>query len=151
MEPLYQGSRYGWKASDFHDKRDNKGAKITVIRSTDGFIFGGYSDKSWTFSRGWRESYKSFLFSLKSPQNTVGPTNMRIRKYECSYAMCHISSYIPTFVGGNDLNIANDANNDNNSYSNIGCTYDIPPGQTKNFLVGSKYFKVSKMKAFHII
>ena len=44
LELLYRGSRDGWKASDFHAKCDNKGATITVIRSTDGFIFGGFAD-----------------------------------------------------------------------------------------------------------
>ena len=36
LELLYRSSRDGWKALDFHDKCDNKGTTITVIRSSDG-------------------------------------------------------------------------------------------------------------------
>ena len=69
LEFLYRGSRDGCKASDFHDKCDNKGATITVIRSSGAFIFGGFSDKSWKSFGDWCKSEKPFLFSLKSPSN----------------------------------------------------------------------------------
>ena len=46
LELLYQGLRYGWKASDFHVKCDNMGATITVIIISDGFIFCGFYDYS---------------------------------------------------------------------------------------------------------
>ena len=45
LELLYQRSQDRWKASDFHDNCDKKGAKITVIWINDGFIFGRFSDK----------------------------------------------------------------------------------------------------------
>ena len=40
LELLYRGSQDRWKTSYFHAKFDNKGATITVIHSTGGFIFG---------------------------------------------------------------------------------------------------------------
>ena len=45
LELLYWGSRGGWQVSDFHAKCDYKVATTTVIRSTGGFIFGGFDDK----------------------------------------------------------------------------------------------------------
>ena len=150
LELLYRGSRDGWKASDFHAKCDNKGATITVIRSSDGFIFGGFADKSWKSSVGWGKSDKAFLFSLKSPSNEVGPTKMRIKQNKL-YAMYDHSTYGPTFGGGHDLYIASDANNNNTSNSNFGHTYELPPGQTNTFLIGSKNFKVLEIEVFQII
>jgi len=151
LELLYQGSRDGWKASDFHAKCDNKGATITVIRSSDGFIFGGFADKPWTSSGGvYCESDKAFLFSLKSPSSEVGLTKIGIKQNMCSNAMYHKSSYGPTF-GGNDFYIASDANNNSSSSSILGHTYELPPGQTNTFLVGSKNFKVSEIEVFQII
>ncbi len=39
---LYRGSRDGFRASDFHSQCDKaKGPKLTIIKSTQGFIFGG--------------------------------------------------------------------------------------------------------------
>ena len=61
------------------------------------------------------------------------------------------STYGPTFGGSHDLHIANDANNNSNSESNLGHTYELPPGQTNTFLVGSKNFKVSEIEVFEII
>ena len=65
--------------------------------------------------------------------------------------MYHDSSFGPTFGGGNDFHIASDANNNSNSSSNLGHTYELPPGQTKTFLVGSKNFKVSEIEVFQVI
>ena len=132
------------------------GAIITVIRSSDGFIFGGFADKPWTSANKWCESDKSFLFSLKSPSNEVGTAKMRIMQNMCSYAMLHHSSLGPIFGGvpfggGRDFCIYSDANNNSNSSSNLGHTYEIPPGQTNIFLVGSKNFKVSEIEVFQII
>ena len=103
LELLYRGSRYGWKASDYHDKCDDKGATITVIRSTGGLIFGGFTDKPWTSVHSYCESDKVFLFSLKSPSNEVGMENMHIKQNICSNAMCHWSYYGPIF--GHDFDL----------------------------------------------
>ena len=150
LELLYRGSLDGWKGSDFHAKCDDKGATITVIRSSDGFIFGGFADKPWKSSAGvWCESDKAFLFSLKSPSSEVGPTKMSIKQSECANAMYHDSSLGPNF--GNDIHIANDANRNSNSSTNLGNTYELPSGQTDKFLVGSKNFKVSEIEVFQII
>ena len=152
LDLLYRGSRDGWMTWDFHAKCDKKGATVTVIRSTGGLIFGGFSDKPWTYSRGvYCESDKPFLFSLKSPSGEVGPTKMRIKQNKYSKAMYHSSSYGPTFGVGHDICIESDANNNSYLHSNLGYTYEIPPGQTDTFLVGTEYFKVSDIEVFQII
>ena len=151
MGLLYRGSQDGWKTEDFHDKCDDKGATITVIRSSDGFIFGGFADKPWKSSGGYCKYDKAFLFSLKSPSNEVGPTKISINQNMCSYAMYHDSSLGPTFGGGLDFGIAKYANKNSKSYSNLGHTYEIPPGQINTFLVGSKNFKVSEIEVFQVI
>ena len=122
-----------------------------MIQSTGSFVFGGFADKSWKSSEGYCESDKAFLLSFKSPSNEVGMEKMHIKQNMCSNAMFHSSSYGPTFGGGHDLHTANDANNNSSSYSNLGCTYELPPGQTKAFLVGSNYFKVSEIEVFQVI
>ena len=143
LELLYRGSQDGCKASDFHDKCDNKGATITVIWSTGDFIFGGFSDKAWTSSGNYCASDKAFLFSLKSPSSEVGLTKMCINQNRCSYAMGHTTSFGPYFGSGSDLRILSDVNIKSESYSNLRRTYDVPPEQTNTFLAGSNHFKVS--------
>ena len=123
-----------------------------MIWSTGGFIFGGFADKSWKSDGGlYCESDKAFLFSLKSPSPELGPIKMSINQNKCSGAMYNHSSSGPTFGGGDDFGIASDANNNSSSYSYLGNTYELPPGQTNTFLVGSDNFKVSDMEVFQII
>ena len=134
LELLYRASRDGWKGEDFHAKCDDKGATITVIRSTGGFIFGGFADKSWKSSDKYCEPDKAFLFSLKIASSEVGAAKFRIKQNECSNAMYHISTYGPIFGNGYDFLIYSDANNNSNSCSNLGYTYELPSGQTDTFL-----------------
>ena len=123
-----------------------------MIWSSGGFIFGGFADKSWKSSAGvWCESDKAFLFSLKIQSNEVGTAKMCINQNMCSSAMCHSFSSGPMFGGGYDFCIYSDANNNSDSSSNLGCTYEIPPGQTDTCFVGSRKFKVSEIEVFQII
>eukprot|EP00957_Ditylum_brightwellii_P175044 13327643-Ditylum_brightwellii.AAC.1 len=50
---LYRASRDGWQASNFHAKCDNQGPTLTVIRTTGGYIFGGYCDTPWSSASGY--------------------------------------------------------------------------------------------------
>ena len=45
---LYRSSEHGYTAESFHDYCDNvKGPTLIVIKSSGGWIFGGYTTKSW--------------------------------------------------------------------------------------------------------
>lgn len=61
---LYRASKDGWQASNFHQKCDYQGETITVIKSTNGYIFGGYNPGDWTSSNAYTTDNKAFLFSL---------------------------------------------------------------------------------------
>eukprot|EP00568_Trieres_chinensis_P014470 CAMPEP_0183327114 /NCGR_PEP_ID=MMETSP0160_2-20130417/83594_1 /TAXON_ID=2839 ORGANISM="Odontella Sinensis, Strain Grunow 1884" /NCGR_SAMPLE_ID=MMETSP0160_2 /ASSEMBLY_ACC=CAM_ASM_000250 /LENGTH=520 /DNA_ID=CAMNT_0025495227 /DNA_START=291 /DNA_END=1849 /DNA_ORIENTATION=- len=45
---LYRASHDGWGSNIFHEKCDNRGATLTVVQSTGGYVFGGYADESWS-------------------------------------------------------------------------------------------------------
>ncbi len=44
---IYRASKYGYTASSFHNYCDDKGPTLIVIKSSGGWIFGGYTTKSW--------------------------------------------------------------------------------------------------------
>ena len=76
---------------------------------------------------------------------------MRMKQNQCSYYMLHSFPLGPIFGGGNfgggsDFCIYSDANKNINSYYNIGVAYELIPGYTNKFLVGSKFFKVSDIE-----
>jgi hypothetical protein len=79
---LWRGSRDGFGACAFHRRCDGYQNTLTVIVDTDGNIFGGFTPVEWDLTRrrghssnpfdlGWRQdrSMKSFVFTLKNPQN----------------------------------------------------------------------------------
>lgn len=68
----FRGSRDGFNAVTFHKQCDNKDETFIVLSSTNGFLFGGYTDANWTTpqqgSPTYSRSTRAFLFSLVSPQ-----------------------------------------------------------------------------------
>ncbi|RNA05500.1 BTB POZ domain-containing KCTD21 [Brachionus plicatilis] len=47
-ELIYRASRDGFSADDFHFKCDNVIKTLTLIQTQDNFIFGGYTEQSWS-------------------------------------------------------------------------------------------------------
>ena len=63
----------------------------------------------------------------------------------------------PTFGGGHDLHIANNAGSNAASYTDFGYTYQAPQGypygaaNTSSLLTGSKYFTPSEVEVLYLI
>ena len=153
-ELLYRASRDGWTAKGFHDKCDGKGATIVVVKSSDGYVFGVYTDVSWTShsSGSFKSSLVSFLFSLKCHAD-LGPVKMGIKSEEGRDAVYHNRSSGATF-GRAALRIGPNANQCKNSYGGIKNTYHLPTGSIgdKSSLTGNAngYFTVAEWEVFHI-
>ncbi len=127
---------------------DVKGATVTVVKSSGGYIFVGYTDVAWGQIQGFRSSTESFLFSLKDHAG-IGPVKMPIMNNETGYAVLHHSSYGPLFGGGHDLCVASNANANNSSYCKVGHTYQRPSNTNDpHFLTGSRNFTVSEYEVF---
>ncbi len=47
---LYRASEHGYTAESFHEYCDNKRPTLVVIKSSGGWLFGGYTTRSWS---GW--------------------------------------------------------------------------------------------------
>ena len=45
---LYRASEHEYSAESFHDYCDDKGPTLIVIKSSEGYIFGGYTTQSWS-------------------------------------------------------------------------------------------------------
>eukprot|EP00586_Coscinodiscus_wailesii_P010113 CAMPEP_0172490414 /NCGR_PEP_ID=MMETSP1066-20121228/20820_1 /TAXON_ID=671091 /ORGANISM="Coscinodiscus wailesii, Strain CCMP2513" /LENGTH=605 /DNA_ID=CAMNT_0013258867 /DNA_START=47 /DNA_END=1864 /DNA_ORIENTATION=+ len=149
FELIYRGSRDGWNASSFHEKCDDNGSTITLIKSTDGYVFGGYADVPWSSSGDFAESSKSFIFAL-TWANGDAPIKMVQIEPNVSEAICQVASYGPTFGEGHDIYVADNPNSNSNSFVSIGATYICPEGQSSDFITGSENFKVQEMEVFAI-
>ena len=79
-------------------------------------------------SGGYVSSVNAFLFSLKNKDN-LKPFKAAVHVYRNGHtAFYHHSDYGPTFAGGPDLYISNNANLNTASNTYFGYAYQPPPG-----------------------
>ena len=44
---LYRGTSHGWTADNIHNRIDNAGPTVTLVKTNKNKIFGGYTTASW--------------------------------------------------------------------------------------------------------
>lgn len=135
---LYQVSRDGPSPELFHQKCNNKGATLTLIK-TDTHIFGGFNSINYTNKNEYESSDNNFLFSL-SDGKIRKPMRCPLIKQMKKFAIKQSEdAYSPGFglVDNSDLFIA--FKQLNNSYSNLDNVYKCPKGYNpKTFLAGKE-------------
>ena len=69
-----------------------------------------------------------------------------------SYAIYKYQSYGPTFGGGHNIYIANNANSNTNSYTSLGGSYSVPSGvqDPNTILAGSFKFTPDEVEVFYL-
>jgi len=140
-------------AEEFHKACDGKGATITVIRSTNGYILGGYNPVSWSSVRGVVEAPGAFIFTVKNPAGTepikyrvndaahavlnchgpcfgAGRHNASVRKYYCSDLGCRLG-------GGKQSR---------NSFKH----YEDTTGRGNATFTGAKHFDIETMEVWKV-
>ncbi|CAB4377957.1 unnamed protein product [Rhizophagus irregularis] len=127
---LYRASRDGNTTESFHDKCDNRGATLTVvkIRRAAGSFFwgnssqlvGGYNPLPWDNSSGWKSTYDSFIFSFTNI-NDLRSAKVCYSHGDANSIGCH-SDKGPTFGWNLNVYMGIWYGGRTNSYLNI----DIP-------------------------
>jgi hypothetical protein len=147
---LYRGTVDGFSASSFHVKCNNCSHTITLISTTTGFIFGGFTPIPWDSSGSYKfdSTGTSFIFSLVNPRNAP---SQRFPLTRATYAVYCVASYGPTFGDGHDIYIANTSNANTSSYSNLGSAYENETGVSgTEVLAGQRYFTVKEIDVFSL-
>jgi hypothetical protein len=102
---LFRGTRDGLTNEEFHSKCDNKGCTLTVIETTFGKVFGGYSNTAWSSNNNWDMSNKAFLFAL-SGCGILSPCKMKLKDANDEHAIyCGKTHGGPIFGGGHDMHV----------------------------------------------
>jgi hypothetical protein len=137
---LYQGTRDGITGEAFHSKCDNKGCTLTVIETTCGKVFGGYSNTAWSSTGDDKVANKAFLFAL-SGGGISSPCKMKLKDANDECAIYCGSTYGPSFGSDNGEDMYVDGSN---VYLGSGCTYDQGPP-----LPGG-IFTIKEMEVFQV-
>jgi len=165
IELLYRGSRDGFSAKNFHEKCDNKGETLTIIKSDKDFIFGGYTEINWD-STIWNKKIgennnsrrngngNEFVFSLKNPHN-IHPSKFNLKNEWLNHSICCDGNLGPIF-GCNDIRIENNCNVKKNRFT----FYDFNPGEycfddttgkKRLLFTGENSYTVKEIEVFNII
>jgi len=137
---IYKATRDGGTGKNFHSHCDNKGPTLTLINSTNGYIFGGFISVSWEVPGGW--TYKSnddsaFIFSI---DNKI--------KYPIQDKSCVIYNHInfgPDF-GSNDIYLCRNFLDDNSNQCNCYNYYNASPEK----LSGGTTFQVKELEVYSV-
>jgi hypothetical protein len=147
---LYRGSRDGFGGSDFHQKCNGKSNTLTVIETTKGFVFGGFTPVAWDSSSGYKadSSQKSFLFTVKNPRGSDG--RKFVMASSANAIRCY-SSFGPTFGNNYDIYVANGCNENTSSYTNLGSAFTNDTGiDGSQVFTGEYNFTVKEIEVFLI-
>ena len=148
---LYRGSRNEFRSLDFHVLCNGKRNTLTLVKSTNGNIFGGYVSLHWksTAHMLWEYDTKAFLFSLVEKEN--GPLIFELSASDKVYVGSQ-KEYVPIFGGSNYLFVSNKSNTNTDSYSNLKYTYTSPeyPYGRATVFANTYNFQVQEIEVFQL-
>ena len=166
IELIYQGSRDGFRANDFHRVCDDKGPTATLIKSEEGHVFGGYTSVSWTSPNSviLQKDDNAFLFLIHGHEwilNQVHLTKKILPMYFYRSEILGDSPVIhnrdcgPCF-GKGDLVISDKCNENDQSQSNFPNSFSNTFGfglkeNGKYLLAGKDKFKVMEISVYRAI
>ncbi|CAG8585205.1 2294_t:CDS:2 [Cetraspora pellucida] len=108
---LVRGSRDGFSAATFHDRCDNQGPTITLLKVNNSkHVIGGYNPLSWGSTNTWRYTRDSFIcqFNIDYKKKMVAKLGRVIPA--CSQYAISDSQYNGPCFGDGDLWITDDFN-----------------------------------------
>jgi hypothetical protein len=152
---IYKATVDTFAATAFHAKVDNKSHTITVIRSTNGNIFGSYSPCKWTNNGSYQYDKDSFLFSLVNSLDKplkFPHSGSNLNSIYCS------AGYGPTFGSGHDIYLVNNSDTVTGSYCNASYSYPMAPvlgsgwengsQKSKDLFAGGYNFLTNEIEVF---
>ena len=123
---------------EFHSKCEGKSDTLTILRNDLNYVFGGFTSAKWTSNGLYSADSNAFIFSLRRD----GISNCQ--KFKITNGECAIYGIDgPTFGSGHDIHIVDRSDINIGSYTNIGSSYQLPPGHkstnehTKKYLSGN--------------
>ena len=162
---LYRGSRDGFKAQNFHDRCNNKGETLVIIKSNTDYIFGGYTEINWDNTK-WNGKVgeqnnarrqgngNEFVFTLKNPHN-ISPSKFNMKNEWLNHSICCDVNLGPIF-GCNDIRVENDCNIKKNRFTFYDFhrgeyCFDDTTGKKRLLFTGTETYTIKEIEVFNII
>ena len=128
---LYRASRDGFTAAAFHAKCDYKAKTITLIKTSNNYVIGGYTSQAWTSLGVFKTDDTAYIFSLR--RNGVStlfsyglrPTPSNVTPTYSSRALYTLYGLLGPSFGNGDILVEN--RSDVNASSSVFNTYNTGP------------------------
>ncbi|CAF0926348.1 unnamed protein product [Brachionus calyciflorus] len=120
---VYRATHDGFSAASFHQKCDNISPTLTIIKTTNGEVLGGYTVQAWDSSSSKKCDPYAFIFSLI---NNLGKKFKFAAKNGKNTTCCHVN-FGPIFGSESsspDISISDNSNVSNLSYRYFGDAYE---------------------------
>ena len=144
LELLYRASYDGWEGEDFHLRCDNNGPTVTVIRCTDGYLFGGFTSTAWASSDTYVACADAFIFLLYRP-GSVGPVKLAVN---AELAHCAMNNHSYSGPEIEDIEVRHAQGR-----SEIIC-FELPPGHApvdkERFFTGAENYRAPEVEVFRV-
>jgi hypothetical protein len=127
---------------------------VTLIKTTNGNLFGGYTALPWDSSNTYKVDKNAFIYSLvnKKKQPFIAKSN----RNPTGSIYCSVSNG-PVFGNSNgyDLKIVSDSNSNTNSSSSFKYSYEHPcypygSNAAKSILDGAEKFQTVEIEVFRL-
>jgi hypothetical protein len=138
---LYRATRDGFSTASFHSKCDAFLNTLIIVKSSNAYVFGGFTTQSWANCQlnCWKTDHSAFILSLR--RNVAGFNAVtdarRFNVTNPSKAIDPSSLYGPNF--GDDFYIRDMSNINNDSNSKFGQSYQFPSEFTAMSFDASNY------------
>ena len=144
---LYRATQDGFCSLDFHSKCDKQQNTFFIVKSTNGNVFGGYTEQEWSGEWVDKSDATAFIFSFINQENKP----LVMRNNNSGKAIYCSSIRGPVF--GEDFYIYSNSHKNNYSYSEISHCYTHPQyasgsNEAKSFLAGSYNFSTTEIEVF---
>ena len=143
LKLIYRASRDGDNPKDFHSKCDGIEPTISIFKTTNGFTFGGYTDKGWDNKSSDLKTSNTFLFSFNNKKIYPGINGGQIY---CSSTHGPWFSYALGVLNNNFLNHEETNQFEYNSvkahWNNFNKDYELTGG--------IKNYKVMELEVFKV-
>ena len=141
MELIYRASRDGDNSKCFHNMCDGKNNTLTIIKTSVGKRFGGFTQAEWSSEEGYINDEKTFLFSFDDKEFYF------IKKEQTEYAIFCNRNYGPSFGKGPDLYISSNCRNNSSFTKQESFDYK---GKT-DALVGKQKFSAIDYEIYQLV
>ena len=139
-ELIYKATKDGGTGKSFHSHCDNKGPTLTLINSTDGFIFGGYISISWEGPQNWThkgDDDSAFIFSIDN--------EIKYPSRDKSKVIYNHINFGPDF-GYNDIYLCENFLKENKNQCNCYSFYKA----SREKMSGNRFFQVKELEVYSV-